>query len=116
MNPQDTLERTPRMLEVFSDKFGLDYPYASYAQVFVADFIFGGMENTSATTLTDTVLLDERAAIDHDVDSLIAHELAHQWFGDLVTCRDWGEGWLNEGWATYAQCRGQRLGEVLDLG
>ncbi|HEY1817603.1 MAG TPA: M1 family metallopeptidase [Kofleriaceae bacterium] len=98
-----TLARTPEMLELFSTKFGVPYPYPRYAQVFVADFIFGGMENTSATTLTDTVLLDERAAIDHDVDSLVSHELAHQWFGDLVTCRDWGEGWLNEGFATYSE-------------
>ncbi|HEX4455257.1 MAG TPA: M1 family aminopeptidase [Kofleriaceae bacterium] len=98
-----TLARTPEMLELFGKLFGVAYPYPRYAQVFVADFIFGGMENTSATTLTDTVLLDERAAIDHDVDSLVAHELAHQWFGDLVTCRDWGEGWLNEGFATYSE-------------
>ncbi|NVB78806.1 MAG: M1 family metallopeptidase, partial [Kofleriaceae bacterium] len=98
-----TLERTPQMLELFSNKFGVPYPYPRYAQVFVADFIFGGMENTSATTLTDTVLIDERAAIDYDIDALVAHELAHQWFGDLVTCRDWGEGWLNEGFATYAE-------------
>ena len=98
-----TLARTPQMLELFSQKFGVPYPYPRYSQVFVADFIFGGMENTSATTLTDTVLLDERAAIDYDVDALVAHELAHQWFGDLVTCRDWGEGWLNEGFATYAE-------------
>jgi aminopeptidase N len=98
-----TLARTPEMLELFSRQFGVPYPYPRYAQVFVADFIFGGMENTSATTLTDTVLLDERAAIDHDVDALVAHELAHQWFGDLVTCRDWGEGWLNEGFATYSE-------------
>ena len=98
-----TLARTPAMLELFSQRFGVPYPFRRYAQVFVADFIFGGMENTSATTLTDSVLLDERAAIDHDVDALVAHELAHQWFGDLVTCRDWGEGWLNEGFATYAE-------------
>ena len=98
-----TLARTPQMLELFSQRFGVAYPYPRYAQVFVADFIFGGMENTSATTLTDTVLLDERAAIDYDVDALVAHELAHQWFGDLVTCRDWGEGWLNEGFATYSE-------------
>src|SRR3954465_12290733 len=91
------------MLELFSQRFGVAYPYPRYAQVFVADFIFGGMENTSATTLTDSVLLDERAAIDYDIDSLVAHELAHQWFGDLITCRDWGEGWLNEGFATYAE-------------
>ena len=81
----------------------MPYPYPRYSQVFVADFIFGGMENTSATTLTDTVLIDERAALDYDIDSLVAHELAHQWFGDLVTCRDWGEGWLNEGFATYSE-------------
>ena len=98
-----TLARTPEMLELFSTRFGVPYPYPRYAQVFVADFIFGGMENTSATTLTDTLLLDERAAIDHDADALVAHELAHQWFGDLVTCRDWGEGWLNEGFATYSE-------------
>ncbi len=100
---QRTLARTPEMLELFSTKFGVTYPYPRYAQVFVADFIFGGMENTSATTLTDSVLMDERAGIDYDIDALIAHELAHQWFGDLVTCRDWGEGWLNEGFATYAE-------------
>ena len=98
-----TLARTPEMLELFSTKFGVPYPYPRYSQVFVADFIFGGMENTSATTLTDTILLDQRAAIDYDVDALVSHELAHQWFGDLVTCRDWGEGWLNEGFATYSE-------------
>ena len=80
---------------------GVQYPYAKYAQTFVADFIFGGMENISATTLTDTSLLDKRASLDADSDGLLAHELAHQWFGDLLTCRDWSHGWLNEGFATY---------------
>ena len=80
---------------------GVAYPYAKYAQTFVADFIFGGMENISATTLTDTSLLDKRASLDADSDGLLAHELAHQWFGDLLTCRDWSHGWLNEGFATY---------------
>lgn len=98
-----TLARTPQMLELFSQRFGVEYPYPRYAQVFVSDFIFGGMENTSATTLTDTILIDERASLDYDIDALVAHELAHQWFGDLVTCRDWGEGWLNEGFATYSE-------------
>ncbi len=98
-----TLARTPQMIELFNRLFGVPYPYPRYSQVFVADFIFGGMENTSATTLTDTVLIDERAALDYDIDALVAHELAHQWFGDLVTCRDWGEGWLNEGFATYSE-------------
>ena len=98
---QRTLARTPDMLDFFSDLTGAKYPYARYAQTFVADFIFGGMENVTATTLTDTSLLDKRASVDADVDGLLAHELAHQWFGDLLTCRDWSHGWLNEGFATY---------------
>ena len=98
---QRTLDRTPKMLAFFSDVTGVKYPYARYAQTFVSDFIFGGMENVSATTLTDTSLLDKRASLDADADGLLAHELAHQWFGDLLTCRDWSHGWLNEGFATY---------------
>ncbi|MCG8417894.1 MAG: M1 family metallopeptidase [Proteobacteria bacterium] len=98
-----TVGKTTEMLELFSNLFGLPYPYEKYAQVSVADFIFGGMENTTATTLTDTVLLDERAALDYDAEKLVSHELAHQWFGDLLTCRHWGEGWLNEGFATYSE-------------
>ena len=90
------------MLDLFSEQFGV-YPYQSYAQVFVADFIFGGMENTTATTMSDILLVDERARADYPVDSIVAHELAHQWFGDLLTCRDWGQGWLNEGFATYSE-------------
>lgn len=96
-----TLQRTPAMLDVLSDAAGLKYPYGRYAQTFVADFIFGGMENITATTLTDTSLLDKRAWLDSDADGLLAHELAHQWFGDLLTCREWAHAWLNEGFATY---------------
>jgi aminopeptidase N len=96
-----TLRRTPKMLEVLSDATGLSYPYPRYAQTFVADFIFGGMENITATTLTDTSLLDRRAGLDSDSDGLLAHEMAHQWFGDLLTCREWAHAWLNEGFATY---------------
>jgi aminopeptidase N len=95
------LARTPDMLRFFTERLRYPYPFEKYAQVFVAEFIFGGMENTSATTLTDTVLYDERAALDFDCDGLVAHELAHQWFGDLLTCRDWAHAWLNEGFATY---------------
>lgn len=98
-----TLRRTPEMLEFFSRAFDTPYPYPSYAQVFVSDFHFDGMENASATTLSDEFLLTERAALDGDHEALVAHELAHQWFGNLVTCRDWGESWLQEGFATYAE-------------
>ena len=92
---------TPKMMELFNELIGLPYPWAKYAQITVADFIFGGMENTTATTLTDSALLDARAKIDASSDPLVAHELAHQWFGDLLTCKDWSHAWLNEGFATY---------------
>ncbi|MEX1254395.1 MAG: M1 family aminopeptidase [Dehalococcoidia bacterium] len=97
------LDRTPEMVRFFSERTGIPYPYAKYAQVVVNDFIFGGMENVSATTLTDSILHDERAHVDvvDGADGLVAHELAHQWYGDLLTCRDWAHGWLNEGFATY---------------
>lgn len=92
---------TPQMIGVFEAAIGVPYPYARYSQIAVADFIFGGMENTSATTQTDRTLHDERAHLDFSSEPLVAHELAHQWFGDLVTCRDWSQAWLNEGFATY---------------
>ena len=95
--------KTPKMITFFEEVFGHAYAWPRYDQVVVHDFIFGGMENVAATTLTDLVLTDERAAIDWDSEDLIAHELAHQWFGDLVTCQDWSQGWLNEGWATYSE-------------
>ena len=98
---REVFKNTPDMMRLFSEKTGVRYPYAKYAQVVVQDFMFGGMENVSATTLTDSALYDERARIDTDADWLVSHELAHQWFGDLLTCRDWSHGWLNEGFATF---------------
>ena len=96
-----SLGRTPEMIRLFAGLLAQPFPWEKYAQVVVSDFIFGGMENTSATTLYDRALLDERAALDVDTESLVAHELAHQWFGDLLTCREWTHAWLNEGFATY---------------
>ncbi len=93
--------KTPAMMDVFDRRIGTPYPYGRYSQIAVSDFIFGGMENTSATTQTDRTLHDERAHIDFSSDPLVAHELAHQWFGDLLTCRDWSHAWLNEGFATF---------------
>ena len=92
---------TPRMIAAFNDFIGVDYAFARYSQIAVADFIFGGMENTTATTQTDRTLHDERAHLDFSSDPLVSHELAHQWFGDLLTTRDWAHAWLNEGFATY---------------
>ena len=103
---------TPSMIELFSELTGVPYPWDSYSQVVVSDFIFGGMENTTATTMYEHVLLDERATLDISSHDLVAHELAHQWFGDYLTCRDWSHAWLNEGFATFFEHleRERRLG------
>lgn len=95
--------RTPAMFQALEAFYGVAYPWPRYDQVVVEDFIFGGMENIAATTLTSVCMTDERAHLDWKAESLIAHELAHQWFGDLLTCQDWSQGWLNEGWATYSE-------------
>ncbi|MBL8680506.1 MAG: HEAT repeat domain-containing protein [Myxococcales bacterium] len=95
--------RTPEMIQHFERLFGVKFPWAKYHQIAVHDFTFGGMENTSATTMTDRILIDARAALDNTADDIVAHELAHQWFGDLVTCRDWSHAWLNEGFATFCE-------------
>jgi aminopeptidase N len=94
---------TPRMIEHFEERIDAPYPYARYSQIAVTDFIFGGMENTSATTQTERTLHDEAAHADFSSDPLVAHELAHQWFGNLLTCRDWSHAWLNEGFATFME-------------
>ncbi len=101
---QLSMGKTPRMIEFYNQKFGYPYPFEQYAQVCVADFIFGGMENTATTLLTDRCLLDERASLDnYQTESLVAHELAHQWFGDLVVIKHWSHAWIKEGMASYAE-------------
>jgi aminopeptidase N len=103
---------TPRMIKVFNEITGVRYPYSKYAQTTVEDFIFGGMENFNATTLTTLYYPDANSEEDFQASystpnrnptNLVAHELAHQWFGDLVTCVDWSHAWLNEGFADYMQ-------------
>ncbi len=96
-----TFGKTPEMLELYSTLTGFEYPYAKYSQAVCYLFNWGGMENISATTMHENIILDERAALDQDEEGLIAHELAHQWFGDLLTCETWAHLWLNEGFATY---------------
>ena len=107
-----SFEKTPDMMRFFADKTGFAYPWAKYSQTVVPNFTYGGMENTSATTLTDRTIHSARAHIDVQSEGLVAHELAHQWFGDLVTCRSWAHAWLNEGFATFFQMLydGWRLG------
>jgi len=104
---------TPAVIRFFSEYTGVRYPYPKYAQVAAADY-FGGMEHTTTTTQTDAALIDKRAAIDVDFDGLVAHEAAHQWFGDLVTCREWSHAWLNESFATYFQVLFQEHAKGID--
>lgn len=96
-----TYGRTPQMMEHFARLIDEPYPWDQYAHAVVWNFAPGGMENTSATTMHDTAILSPRALADADIEGLISHELAHQWFGDLITCNSWEHIWLNEGFATY---------------
>lgn len=95
--------RTPEMLDFFSEKFGYEYPWEKYAQVTVRDYISGAMENTSATVHMNEVQRTTQELNDYDWDDLIAHELAHHWFGNLVTCESWANLPLNEAFATYSE-------------
>jgi aminopeptidase N len=103
---------TPKMIEIFGALTGVKYPYEKYDQTTVQDFIFGGEENFNATTLAMHYYPDASSEEDFQTSystphvnavNLVAHELSHQWFGDLVTCADWPHAWLNEGFATYFQ-------------
>ncbi|CAG0950252.1 aminopeptidase N [Phycisphaerales bacterium] len=100
-NVKDIFGATPAMVAFFEKTFGEPYPWDKYAQVCVRSFSAGGMENTSCTLLTEGT---SRVGEAGSRDDLISHELAHQWTGDLMTCKGWAHLWLNEGWASYAEC------------
>lgn len=94
---------TPEMMTFYSDYLGVDYPWSKYAQVVVHDFVSGAMENTSATIHFDGLHMTDREHLDETHEDIIAHELFHHWFGDLVTCESWANLPLNESFATYGE-------------
>ena len=96
--------KTPDAVALFSAKTGVDYPWSKYDQIVAPEYIFGGMENVSATTQNDDDILHPAWAEPQDnADGLMAHELGHQWYGDYVTTRSWAHIWLNEGFATFME-------------
>ena len=116
-----TFGETPAMIELFS-RLLVPFPWAKYDQSAIPDFTYGGMENVSATTQTDEALHPAAGEPENNGRGLVAHELAHQWFGDLTTTADWADAWINEGMATYLESvqaemtRGRDAGELEWIG
>jgi aminopeptidase N len=98
---EPTYRYTLEALDFLAEHTGIPYPWESYAQIPVQDFLHGGMENTTATVFTDAYLIDERSYLDRNYVNTNVHEAAHQWFGDYVTARSGPHVWLQEGFATF---------------
>ena len=98
---KNSFRDTPDIMAFFEQEIGVDFPWPKYDQVTIRDFTAGGMENTTLTTLSHGTIFAEATENIRSTRRLDAHEMAHQWFGDYVTCKDWSHLWLNEGFATY---------------
>ncbi len=117
--PEDTLKFEPtyryskQMFDFLERKIGVPYPWQDYKQIPVKDFLYAGMENTGTTIFSDAFVVDSIAYTDRTYSNVNAHELAHQWFGDLVTAKEGTHHWLQEGFATYYALLAERevLGE-----
>ena len=96
-------KNTAEMLEFYSGKLGVDFPWEKYAQIIVRDYPGGSMENASATLHGEFMNFTARERLDNDKEEYISHELFHQWFGDMVTCESWSNTALNESFATYGE-------------
>jgi aminopeptidase N len=94
---------TPEMIDFYSKTLGVDYAWPKYSQIIVRDYVSGAMENTSATLHGEFLNTTDRERLDGDQEEVIAHELFHQWFGDLVTCESWSNITVNESFANFSE-------------
>lgn len=105
--PKDSLKVEPtyryskEIFDFLEEEIGVAYPWQNYKQVPVQDFLYAGMENTSCTIFSNQYVIDSTAFVDKNYVNVNAHELAHQWFGNLVTEESAEHHWLHEGFATY---------------
>ncbi|MCB0802400.1 MAG: M1 family metallopeptidase, partial [Flavobacteriales bacterium] len=98
---EPTYRFSKKMFDFFEKEIGVPYPWSTYSQIPVQDFMYGAMENTTATVFGDFYLIDSRGYLDRNYVRVDAHELAHQWFGDMVTARASAHHWLQESFATH---------------
>lgn len=96
-----TYRYSKQIFDFFEEEIDVKYPWKVYKQIPVDDFLYAGMENTSATVFSQDLVVDEIGFNDQNYVNVNAHELAHQWFGDLVTAKEGKHHWLQEGFATY---------------
>lgn len=100
---KDIFGKTPKMIGYFSELLGVEYPWDKYSQIVVRDYVSGAMENTTAVIHGEFLYRTDRELLDAHNESIIAHELFHHWFGDLVTCESWSNLPMNESFANYSQ-------------
>ncbi len=98
---EPTYRHTLRMFDFLEEEIGIPYPWQNYKQIPVQDFLYAGMENTGATIFSNTFMVDSIAFVDKNFVNVNAHEMAHQWFGNLVTEQSGSHHWLHEGFATF---------------
>jgi len=110
-----SFKKTPYIISFYNKLYSYNYPWAKYDQV-ITSYMGGGAEATSATILGEGVVMDTIAEKDYSREGVIAHEIAHQWWGDLITLRSWEHNWLNESFGTYSDYMYTRFDKGEDVG